>query len=239
MDLPFGCSGFVHGISVVAALLQNGNLKRALMINAETNSKNRNKNDRSVRPLFGDAATVTALEYSPTAKPINFVFGVDGSGYQAIWTKYGGMRFPTTPESLQEEELEPGVIRKGTDMIVNGMDVFAFAISRPPKSIKELIETFSIDMDTIDYLVLHQANKFIDEKIRKALKVDSSKVPYSLDEYGNVTSASIPLTLVARCQKELTTRTNHCIASGFGIGLAWASMELYIEHAVCSDIVVY
>ena len=128
MDVPLGCCGFVNGMSIAASMLSHGGLKRGLMINAETNSTNRNKRDRTVRPLFADAATVTALEYDVNAKPMNFTFGVDGSGISAIYTKYGGMRYPITPETLQEKEVEPGIIRKGNDMVVNGMDVFSFAI---------------------------------------------------------------------------------------------------------------
>ena len=239
IDLPFGCSGFVHGMSVAASMLSQGGFKRGLLINAETNSLNRNQKDRTVKPLFGDAATVTALEYCEGATPMNFVFGVDGSGYQAIWTKYGGARYPTTVDSLQEVIIEPGVIRRGVDMEVKGMDVFGFAIKRPPRSIKELIETYNINLESVDYLLLHQANKFIDEKIRKSLKMPVEKVPYCLQEYGNVTSASIPLTLVSQCQKQISMHKNHCIACGFGIGLQWGSMEFDIDKVVCPKIVEY
>jgi 3-oxoacyl-[acyl-carrier-protein] synthase-3 len=239
IDLPFGCSGFVHGMCVAGSMMSQGGFKRGLLINAETNSINRSQKDRTVKPLFGDAATVTALEYQEGAATMNFVFGVDGSGYQSIWTKFGGMRYPTTVEALQEVEIEPGVIRRGVDMEVKGMDVFGFAIKRPPRSLKELIETFSIELESIDYLLLHQANKFIDEKIRKSLKIPEEKVPYCLHEYGNVTSASIPLTLVSQCKEQLSSKPNHCIACGFGVGLEWASMEFFTEPMIVTDIVEY
>lgn len=240
MDLPLGCSGWIYGISVISSMMSHGTFRKGILIAAETNTRNRSLKDRTVRPLFGDAATVTALEYDPELqKPFNFVFGVDGSGYKAVWTKYGGMRHPATIESLKEEEIEPGVTRKGTDMVVNGMDVFAFAISRPPKSLRELIDVFHIDTDSIDYLLLHQANKFIDEKIRKSLKIPAEKVPYSLNDYGNVTSASIPLTMVSRLAEPLSEKENHIIACGFGVGLAWASMELHAGNIVCPPILEY
>ena len=231
MDLPLGCSGWVYGMSVITSMMQSGYFKRGLLIASETNTKNRNANDRTVRPLFGDAATVTALEYDADwDKPYNFVFGVDGSGASAVMAKFGGMRYPTTIESLQEREVEPGVIRKGTDMVVRGMDVFGFAIKRPPQSLRQLIEIFKIDTETIDFLYLHQANKFIDEKIRKSLKIPSEKVPYCIQDFGNVTSASIPLTMITQCKNALISKKNHCIACGFGVGLAWASMEFYVGN---------
>ena len=230
MDLPLGCSGWVYGMSVITSMMQTGAFKRGLLIAAETNTKNRSMKDRTVRPLFGDAATVTALEYDASwDKPMNFVFGVDGSGASAIMAKYGGTRHPTTVEALREVEIEPGVVRRGVDMEVKGMDVFGFAIKRPPASLKELVATFNIDIDSIDYLYLHQANKFIDEKIRKSLKVPAEKVPYCLQDFGNVTCASIPLTMVTQTSRTLSPSSNHCVACGFGVGLAWASMEFWCE----------
>lgn len=240
MDLPLGCSGWIYGFSTIGSLMSHGCFKKGLLVAAETNSINRNAKDRSVKPLFGDAATVTAIEFDADSdKPFNFVYGVDGSGYQAVWTKYGGMRHPTTVESVTEKEVEPGIVRKGTDMIVNGMDVFAFAIKTPPRSLKELIEVFNINIDKIDYLYLHQANKFIDEKIRKSIKMPAEKVPYCLEDFGNVTSASIPLAMVTRTPESLRAKENHCLACGFGVGLAWASMEFNVDNIVVSDLIEY
>ena len=119
------------------------------------------------------------------------------------------------------------------------MDVFSFAIRRPPKSLKELIDLFHIQLEDIDYLFLHQANKFIDEKIRKAVKIPAEKTPYCLEEYGNVTSASIPLTMVTRCREQLSGNEKHCVACGFGVGLAWASMEFYAGQVKFSDVIIY
>lgn len=241
MDLPLGCSGWVYGMSVISSLLSHGGMKRGLLVAAETNTANRSSEDRTVRPLFGDAATVTALEYDEraTARPFRFVYGVDGKGYRSVWTKYGGMRYPTTPDALLPVEVEPGVVRRGIDMEVKGLDVFAFAIKRPPRSLKELITTFEIDVSTVDYLLLHQANKFIDEKIRKSVGLPPEAVPYCLNDYGNVTSASIPLAMVSRLRQPLSTRSNHLLACGFGVGLAWASMELYTDPIVCTEVVEY
>lgn len=234
MDLPLGCSGWIYGMSVISSMMSHGTFKKGLLIAAETNTRNRSKNDRTVRPLFGDAATVTALEFDESAKPMDFMFGVDGSGYQAVWAKYGGIRFPADEVSVREEEIESGISRKGTDMVVNGMDVFAFAIKRPPKALKEMIEEFSIDTESVDYLLLHQANKFIDEKIRKSLKFPPEKVPYCLEEYGNVTSASIPLTMVSRLAEPLQNQRCHLLACGFGVGLAWATMQFETDEVVSS-----
>ena len=239
MDLPLGCSGWIYGMSVISSMMSHGSFNKGLLIAAETNTRNRSKFDRTVRPLFGDAATVTALEYTPGETAMNFMFWVDGSGYQAVWAKYGGMRFPVDREAVENVEVEPGVIRKGTDMVVNGMDVFAFAIKQPPRAIKEMISTFNINTDSLDFLYLHQANKFIDEKIRKSLKIPAEKVPYCLNDFGNVTSASIPLTMVTRTAAALKDKLCHNLACGFGVGLAWATMEFHTDSLVISSLIEY
>lgn len=231
VDMPLGCSGWVYGMSNLASLLSHGDLKRGLLICAETNSLNRSPKDKTVKPLFGDAATVTALEYDDHwEKPMQFTFGVDGAGYKAVWTEFGGTRNPITPESIVEREIEPGVIRRGIDMVVNGMDVFSFAIKVPPRSLESLINHFDINTEKIDYLFLHQANHYIDDRIRKKLKMPVEKVPFCLQDFGNTNSASIPLTMVTQCADSLTTGTHECLACGFGVGLAWGSMRYWTDH---------
>lgn len=240
LDLPLGCSGWVYGMSNICSILSHGQLKRGLLVCAETNSLNRSPKDKTVKPLFGDAATVTALEYDEKwDKPTQFSFGVDGSGYKAVWTEFGGTRNPITPESIQEKEVEPGIIRKGIDMVVNGMNVFSFAIKVPPRALQEFVDHFEIDTDKVDYLFLHQANKFIDERIRKKLKLPEEKVPFCLQDYGNTNSASIPLAMVACKAKELTQGEYECLGCGFGVGLAWGCVRYWVKDLKAIEMVEY
>jgi len=240
MDLPMGCAGWVYGMSVAGSLMDKGTLKRGLLVVAETNTQSHGLNDRTCRPLFGDAATVTVLEYDENFRhPMNFIFGVDGSGADAIMAKYGGFRNPLTPETLKEVEVEPGVWRKGNDIVLNGMDVFSFAIRRPGKQMKELIEKYQINIDEVDILFLHQANKYIDDRIRKSLKFSEEKTPYCLNDFGNVSGASIPLTMVTRSASQLSSKENHCLACGFGVGLSWASMEFWTDNVFVSELIEY
>ena len=110
---------------------------------------------------------------------------------------------------------------------MNGMDVFSFTISQIPKCINQLCDHFELDLQEADYLLLHQANKYIDEKIRKKLKFPVEKTPYCLDEFGNTSSGTIPLTMISRLSKQLSMGRNRLVMSGFGAGLSWASV--YIE----------
>lgn len=239
IDMPLGCSGWVYGMSNIGSLLSHGDLKRGLLVCAETNSTNRSPKDKTVKPLFADAATVTALEYNEDAEPMLFEFGVDGSGYKAVCAEYGGSRHPVTAESLEMREVEPGIWRRGIDMVVNGMDVFSFAIKVPPRSLKNLIDHFEIDVDKMDYLWLHQSNHYIDDRIRKKLGMPEEKVPYCLEDYGNTTCASIPLAMVVCAATELMSGRKENLACGFGVGLAWGSMKFTTDHLRTVELMDY
>ena len=107
-DLPFGCSGWVYGMSIVSSLMSHGTLKRAVLVAAETNTQNRNPRDTAVRPLFGDAATATALEYDPErSRPMNFMYGVDGSGFDAVWARVRGGRGKAASDRTRDMPLMP------------------------------------------------------------------------------------------------------------------------------------
>lgn len=239
IDMPLGCSGWVYGMSNIASLLSHGDLKRGLLVCAETNSTNRSPRDKTVKPLFADAATVTALEFCDGAEPMKFEFGVDGKGYKAVCAEYGGSRNPVTADSLEMKEVEPGIWRRGIDMVVNGMDVFSFAIKVPPKSLLNLVKHFDINVEDVDYLWLHQSNHYIDDRIRKKLNMPVEKVPYCLEDYGNTTCASIPLAMVVCGADSLKSTRNNNLACGFGVGLAWGSMQFFTDHLKAVEFMDY
>lgn len=125
------------------------------------------------------------------------------------------------------------------DDTMDGMSVFSFGITTPPKSVKQMCEQFNIDLQNVDKLVLHQANKFMVNKIAKKLKVDMEKVPSCLKDYGNTTSTSIPLTIVTQCHDEYSTKKLTTVGCAFGTGLSWGSVYFETDHIVCPEIINY
>lgn len=196
MDISLGCSGWVYGLSVISSLISSGFMKKGLLLAGDTTSVTKSAEDKSTYPLFGDAGTATAVEYAPESDPMIFNFGTDGKGYEAIIIPDGGFRSFFSEKSFVTEEIEPGIKRNRLQSILNGPAVFTFAITKAPKSVNALLEYFNIEKESIDYFIFHQANFFMNEKIRTKLKIDKEKTPYCLREFGNTSSASIPLTLV-------------------------------------------
>lgn len=238
LDLPFACSGYVYGLSVAASLMQSGQLKRALLCVGEMTSKNQSSLDKTVWPLHGDAGSATLLEYnSETNHPMEFNLCGDGSGWEAIICREVGIRYPTTKDSLKVKKYDEGIERNGMQCSMDGMSVFSFAISKPGKCIKELCEHFEIDLPNIDYLLIHQANKMIDEKIRKKLKIDSEKVPYSMPYFGNTSSCTIPITMTSQIKEELTSGKMELVMCGFGSGLSWGAAHIITDRIICLPVI--
>ena len=238
LDLPFACSGYVYGLSVAASMMQSGQLKRALLCVGEMTSKNQSPLDKTVWPLHGDAGSATLLEYNPAAKnPLQFNLGSDGAGWEAIICREVGIRNPTTADSLVVKKYDEGIERNGMQCAMDGMSVFSFAISRPGKCIKELAEHFGFSLPDISYLLIHQANKMIDEKIRKKLKLSEEKVPYSMPYYGNTSSCTIPITMTSQIREQLETGLHELVMCGFGSGLSWGAAHVYTEKIICLPVI--
>ena len=241
LDLYHGCPGWVVGLSSAASLMSLGSMKRALLVVGDDITSVQYRQDRESRPLFGDAGTATALEFDEKAEPLFFQTGTNSQDGVALIHKKGGMREPHTLESYKQElGMLPGELStEGVDDLMDGMSVFSFGISTPPKSIKQLCEHYGVNIEDVDKLVLHQANLFMVKKIAKKLKFLDEKVPSCLKNYGNTTNSSIPLVIVTQCSKDYSTNKLKSLACGFGTGLSWGSVYFETENIKCPEIITY
>ena len=231
-DISLGCSGWVYGMSALSALVASGNIKKALLLAGDTPGTHLHSLfDKTSAPLFGDAGTATALEFSPHSAPIHFHLATEGAGANAIFLPDGGARNPVRPESLELRDLGDGVKCTPLQTRMNGMDVFAFAVSRAPKSVKALLERFGLEIDAETILLLHQANRLINEKIRKKLGVPAERCPSNLAAFGNTSCASVPLIVVSE-RENCVWGGSKILACGFGVGLSVASLHAELPRDV-------
>lgn len=237
IDVPLGCSGYVYGSFLIATLMKAHKIDKGILFAGDTLSKQASRKDRSTQPLFSDAATVTAFQLDELASDMFFDLGSDGSGFQNIMIKDGGYRNRFSEKSLEYIDKGDGICLRGIDTIMVGMEVFSFAISTAPKTINNLLENFQINKETIDYFVFHQANKFLNETIRKRLKLPVEKVPYSLHDYGNSASSTIPITILDKLQSEISTKPLKMIFCGFGVGLSWGAMYIETNNVITTPII--
>jgi 3-oxoacyl-[acyl-carrier-protein] synthase-3 len=236
-DMQLGCSGYVYGLSVIGSLMGTGKFKKGLLLCGDVSSFSQSKKDKSTYPIFGDAGTATLLEYSTDAEKIDFNLQSDGSGYKAIMINDGGLRNPYTAESDKIEKIETGIEKSRRHLHLDGIEVFNFSLREAAPNVKALLDYNRTSIDDHEYFVFHQANKLMNESIRKKLKLNPEKVPYSLQHFGNTSSASIPLTIVTQLGKSLKNKKCSVVLSAFGVGLSWASAALHLDNVYCSELI--
>ncbi len=238
MDIPMGCCGFLYALAVGGRMMSSGTVHKALLLVGDTVTRISSPRDKSRVPLFGDCGTAIALEYDENAEQIVIDFYTAGKSFEALITPHSGFRHPVTPDSFEYEDFGNGIVRAPVHAIINGMDVFAFAIGKPPKSLVEMMNQYHLDKDKdIDYFLIHQANKMIVDRVVKKAKLDSTKVPMNLDRFANCGGASIPMLMVSEIQDELRTRPLSFMMSAFGLGLTWGTAIVKTTPMVVSDLI--
>lgn len=224
-DVNLGCSGYPFGLHLIGSMIAAGAIKKGLLLVGDRSAKEKD-------PLFSDAGTATALEFDPSAPPMHFDLNSDGSGYQAIILPVGGHRVPAEVSDLIEYRDEDGFLRRGADLILDGPAVLSFSTQRVPPAVEKLLTHVSVSKDEIDYFIFHQANRMINETIRKKLRLAEEKVPSTLREFGNTSGASLPVTMTVCLRDALEKDKRKLLLCGFGIGLSWGSCILDVEKAV-------
>lgn len=235
-DINLGCSGYTYGLYALGSLLEAGGIQRGLLIAGDV-SKMHGDSDPASAVLFGHSATATAMEFSETSKPISFEFGSDGGGYRVIYVPAGGSRNPVGPESFQKAELESGGARGDTDVVLDAAEIINFTMREVPVSIKRLLEFAGCSVGDVDAYVFHQANQFINNQVARKLGIKTDKTPTTLYDFGNTSSATIPLTITAKLRERIAAAPLKLVMSGFGVGLSWASTYWDAENVVCPELV--
>ncbi|GGI55602.1 ketoacyl-ACP synthase III [Oxalicibacterium solurbis] len=230
-DVNLGCSAYPFGIHLLGSMISAGGIRKGLLL---VGDRSATLND----PIFSDAGTATALEFDENAPPMYFDLNSDGSGYKAIMLPVGGQREPVGMQHLVPfREDENDHWHRATDLVLDGTAVLSFSTQRVPPAVEKLLAYASAGKDEVDYFIFHQANRMINETIRKKLGLPAEKVPSTLRDFGNSSGASLPLTMTARINKELESGKKRLLLSGFGIGLSWGTALVDIENAKFPDLI--
>ena len=235
-DIGLACSGYLYSLSVAFAFASLSNINRVLLLDGETFTKIVNPKDKVNAPLYGDAGTATIIEKGNFGLSF-FTLSTDGSGFEAIKINAGGSRNMSNPENILEKTDKDGNIRSEHQLYMDGGEVFNFTLREIPKDIKNILTFSNTNLEEIDYLVFHQANKFMTDFFSKKLKLPINKVPYCLDKFGNTSSSSIPLTISSELSAVLINAKKKILISGFGAGLSWGSAIMNLNN--CNVVQVF
>ena len=236
-DINLGCSAFIYGLSVVYSMVSAGCIRKALVLDGETRSKVYSPKDRRTAFLFGDGGVAALVEKSENFGESYFSLNSDGSREDLIKINGGGYRNPSTIETLRERVVdEYGNIRSDEQGYMKGADVFNFVIVEIPKDIRRLLSYSNTELNRLDYYIFHQANNFINTYLAKKLKLDGSKIPSTIEKYGNTSSVSVPLTIADKLKGKMDG-DKRLMLSAVGVGMTWATAIVPFHDLRISDIV--
>ena len=214
------CTGFVLAYNTATAYLAGGVYKTALVIGSESLSNLTNWKDRGTCILFGDGAGAAVVKAGEDRYylPVTHSEGSKGDALTCK-SRYQG-------NGLTSEINLEGMVDDEHFMQMDGQAVFKFAVKKVPEVIREVLEANEIEQEDVDYYILHQANQRIVEAVAKRLKEPIEKFPMNLREYGNTSSASIPILLDELNRKGILKSGQKIVMAGFGAGLTWGASIL-------------
>ncbi|MDD4028097.1 MAG: ketoacyl-ACP synthase III [Caldisericia bacterium] len=214
-DLQAGCSGFVYGLTTATQFLRTGLKKNALVIGADAISRFIDFSDRTTCVLFGDAAGAMLLSSTEEGSDqvLCSIDGTDGSGGKYLSMPAGGAQKPASIYTLQNHE---------HSVHMNGKEIFKFAVRISIYMIENMLQQTGLTIDDIDHFVFHQANVRIIDAAVNRMGFSKEKVIYTLHEYGNTSSASIPFTLSLANQNGTIKENDIVLMVVFGAGLTYA-----------------
>lgn len=218
-DVSASCSGFLYGLSMADACIRSGQFHRCLVIAAEVKSRFLNPLDEATAVLFGDGAGAVVLQAEAQSGPHGTgLLGVrlyaDGARHDLIAVPTGGSRHPHTPEA----------IRAGLHTIqIRGGPLFRVAVKRLAAAVSGLLKEFGVDIGDVRHAVFHQANGRLLSALGRRLGLAKEAMTSVLEQYGNTSSASLPLALDHAARSGKLLPGDLVLLGAFGGGLTWGT----------------
>lgn len=224
-DLTFGCSGYVYSLSLTKSIIQSLGFKKVLLLTSSALTKYIHPKDHASRIIFGDGASATLLVAEENSeKGIgSFVFGTDGSGFEKIIIRHGADFQKVSPQSLEEKTDEFGNVYSDANYFMDGQAVLTFTMKKVPLLIEDTLRKNKLTKNDIDLFVLHQANDFMNEQVRKLAAIEKEKFYSHIENYGNTVQATIPIALKAAIAEGKIKSGSKVFVAGFGVGLSWCA----------------
>lgn len=215
-DINAACSGFLYSLTTAAKFIESGTYKKVIVVGADMMSSITDYTDRTTCVIFGDGAGAVLLEATnEDLGLVDSLLRADGSGRQYLHMKAGGSLHPASIETVQNRE---------HFAYQEGRTVFKYAVNGMVSTMKEVMERNGLIRDDIHWVVPHQANKRIIEHVGKMFDFPSERVMMNIENYGNTTSATIPLAL--RDYESQLKKGDNLLLTAFGGGFTWGTTYL-------------
>ena len=219
-DFNLGCSGFVYGLAIAKGLITGGIAENVLLLTSETYNKYLHPKDKGNRTIFGDAASATLVSTEGFAEIGDFALGTNGKGANNLIVKSGASRMPEKQNDVTFDKNGNPV--SSDYLYMNGAQIYVFTQRNVPKVVNEVLEKNHLSKEDIDLFVLHQANQYMLDFLRKKMGIPEERFFMFMENVGNTVSSSIPVCLV-EAQKEQRLKGN-VLLCGFGVGYSWGAV---------------
>ena len=225
LDFNLGCSGYIYGLAIAKGLISANIAKNVLLITSESYTKFIHPKDKSNRTIFGDGASATLISTDGFAEILDFELGTDGSGAENLIVKNGAVRHPDLDGVDVSDEFNN--IKNDNYLFMNGSEIFSFTSGSIPPLINKTLEKNKLYIEDVNLFILHQANKFILNNLRKKIKIPEDNFYIFLENCGNTVSSTIPIA-ITEAKKENKLNGN-VLLCGFGVGYSWGSCIIKIS----------
>lgn len=222
IDYNLGCSGYIYGLKIANGLIKSGECDNVLLVTAETYSKFINKGDVVNKAIFGDAASATLITKSSEKGILKSITKTDGSGFDKLIIKNGGSKNKIISNPIRKTY--SNCVYTDNDLYMNGPDIFNFTIKNIPNLCKEVLQFNNFEKTDIDYVIFHQANKFMLNFLRKKINFSEDKFCIDLEDGGNTVSNTIPIALSRAIKSGKVKKNNIILLVGFGVGLSYGGI---------------
>jgi 3-oxoacyl-[acyl-carrier-protein] synthase-3 len=216
LDFNLGCSGFVYGLAMADGLIRTGEIKRVLLITAETYSKYIDADDRSLRTIFSDGAAATLIVAQEEPTLTAFRFGTDGSGADTLLVTAGGNR--PAADALRPRHRK----RWNSPLYMDGPSLMNFTVGAVPQVISEILQAAGLCREEIHLYLMHQATLKMLQQLQQRLELSDEQLPICLEDCGNTVSSTIPIMIARLRQQQRIPLHHHHLVIGFGVGWSWA-----------------
>lgn len=214
-DLSAGCTGFIYGLTVANQFIKTGFYRNIVVVGCDVLSRVTDFTDRNTCVLFGDGAGAVVISRTESPGIIESFIGADGTGKEFLTLPAGNSRMPASSETIEKK-------LHYTQM--DGKEVFKFAVTAMPKAVNMVLKKSGYEIKDIDYLIPHQANiRIIDSAVKK-LGIPSEKVFTTIEKYGNMSSASIPVSLESMYKEGKLKNGDKIVLVSFGAGLTYGAI---------------
>ena len=214
MDVNTACTSFLYGLSTATALIQNGTIRSAIVIGVELITQYMDWSNRNVAVLFGDGAAAVVVQ--ATDRPegvIGSVLGCDAEAREVLRVRGIGCGYAGV-----------GVTLGDTRWDFDGQAIFKRAVKGMADACVRVMQQAGVSGDEIDLVIPHQANLRIIEAVAKYAGVSMDRVMVTVQRYGNMSAATVPVSLVDALKEGRVRPGSLLLMPGFGGGLTYGAL---------------